>query len=107
MARKFTYYPSSYVRANILSDMGYSDWKASEATEQGNIVYSKKVPEIDCIFYITEKPRGYKISFWFPSSDKYTTPLSGYDTVDATNLKDAVELAEDKIEQYKRIYSYN
>lgn len=105
MARKFTKYPSSYVKANIVSDMGYTGWKSSDTTEYGSTIYSKEIPEIGCFFYITEKPRGYKISYWFPAYSKYSAPLSGYDTIDADNLQDAVELAEDKIEQYKRIYS--
>lgn len=97
MARRFTKYPSSYVRASLLDTKG---WNRSETAPEGTTSYYKEVPEIDTIFYIKEKPngKGYTIRYW-PRSEKYSGELGN-----AENLAEATKFAEDKIEQYIRIY---
>lgn len=101
MQRKFTKYPSNYIRSNRLVDKG---WKSPDTLEDGTIVWYKDVPEADCRFYIKENLKGdfgsplrkdYIISYWFYDADAKPVTIC-----DANDLNEAVAIAESEIEQY-------
>jgi len=107
--RRFTKYPSNYIKANIIADKGYIGWKSPDTLEDGTTVWYKDVPGVDCRFYIKEEfsrsgvesplKRNYVIKYWFYNNDDKPIAMC-----DAYDLDEAIAIAESEIEQYSAIY---